>query len=157
MNFQDTKKFQDQVFQPENARQNITSPEELFINQNPLRMLCSLLGYDFIEGRHSSSGNRVDRKVLRSASPCNLTKLHWEMLCNSWDVWTRRWALSSVNLRGLLPSVFMAPGKGVLVSIIDPRYKVPPWSVPPMKVLNISVERSHITTWGYAEGPGGGP
>ena len=39
------------------------SPEELSLNQNPMQMLCCLLGYSFLKGRHSSSRDRVDCKV----------------------------------------------------------------------------------------------
>ena len=52
-----------EVFQPKDTHQNIPSPEELSISQNPVRMLCRLLGYNFLKGRHSSTGNRVDGKV----------------------------------------------------------------------------------------------
>ena len=37
-----------------------------------------------------------------------------------------------------------------------PRDKVPPWSVPPVEVPNISVGRSPIATWGHGEWSGGG-
>ena len=69
--------------------------------------------------------------------------------CNSWDVWTRQWALLSVHLRGLFPPppVFKAPGEGD---------KVPPWSVPPMEVPYISVGRPLIATCGHTVCPGEG-
>ena len=42
-------------FRPKNAHQIRLSSEEISNNQNPVQMLSCLLGYNFLEGRHSSS------------------------------------------------------------------------------------------------------
>ena len=65
----------------------------------------------------------------------------------------------SVHLRGLLPpqTIFMASGKGALVSIMDTQGQGPPWSMPPMEVPNTSVGCSPIATRKHTEWLGEAP
>ena len=57
------------VIQTKNSRQNQPSPEELSINQNPIRMLCRLLGYNLLGSATPQAGIQLNAMSSVSQVP----------------------------------------------------------------------------------------